>query len=278
MGGASAFELARIEALFGERERRFSRFDPSSELSVVNRSRAAAHPVSGDFARMLGLALAAAADTEGAVVPTLGRAMARAGYDRDFAALVDAPSASADPCHDLVSDGRGWRDVRIEGRVVHRPPGLVLDLNGVTKGTTVDDALDLLSRDGVVSAGGDLAVSGAIDVGLPGGDAVRVVSGGLATSSTGRRRWRRGGVWQHHLIDPASGRPARTPWSDVTVSASSCLGADVAAKAALLRGDDGPTWLAAHGLAGRFRRPSGELVLSEGWPADVDAVRGPECT
>lgn len=274
VGGASPSEFARVEALFAERERRFSRFDPSSELSAVNRSRVALVAVSEGFAEMLSLALKAAADTDGIVVPTLGRAMVEAGYDRDFAKLADAPRASAGTRCDLASDARGWRHVRVQGRLVQRSPGLVLDLNGVAKGRTVDDALRLLSGHGFVSAGGDLAVSGGIDVGLPGGDAVRVVSGGLATSSTALRRWRRSGAWQHHLIDSGTGLPSKTPWSDVTVSASSCLGADVAAKAALLRADDGPAWLDAHGLAGRFRRPSGELVLSESWHAGMGAVRG----
>ena len=69
---------------------------------------------------------------------------------------------------------------------------------------------------------------------------MRVLEGGLATSSTAKRRWLRAGVWQHHLIDPRTGRPCETPWQEVTVSAATCLQADVAAKAALLLGDHGP--------------------------------------
>jgi thiamine biosynthesis lipoprotein len=145
-----------------------------------------------------------------------------------------------------------------------RSAPVVLDLNGVVKGRTVDDALALLGS-GWVSAGGDIATSVPLDVGLPGGDSVHLTGGGLATSSVARRAWVRGGVVQHHLIDPASGRPATGPWRDVTVAAGSCLAADVAAKAALLHGDAGPAWLDARGLAGRFVGHDGNLVLSQRW-------------
>ena len=67
-----------------------------------------------------------------------------------------------------------------------------------------------------------------------------------------KRRWLRGGEEQHHLIDPATGRPSQSPWDEVTVCGSSCLAADVAAKAAFLHGDDGPDWLDERGLPGRF--------------------------
>ena len=66
--------------------------------------------------------------------------------------------------------------------------------------------------------------------------------------------WQRlkGGAEQHHLLDPRTGLPSRSPWCEVTVAASSCLVADVAAKAAFLLGADGPDWLDARQLAGRF--------------------------
>ena len=98
------------------------------------------------------------------------------------------------------------------------------------------------------------------------GGAVRVLEGGLATSSTAKRRWLRAGVWQHHLIDPRTGRPCETPWQEVTVSAATCLQADVAAKAALLLGDDGPRYLERNGLAGRFLPSVGDAV-SVAWAA-----------
>jgi hypothetical protein len=46
----------------------------------------------------------------------------------------------------------------------------------------------------------------------------------------------------------------------VTVSAATCLHADVAAKAALLLGNGGPGWLERRGLAGRFLPVKGDTV------------------
>ena len=161
--------------------------------------------------------------------------------------------------------------MRVRGRFLIRPRGLRLDLNGVVKGQTVDDALALIGGDGFVSAGGDVATRGAFDIALPGDGAVRMIHGGLATSGMATRRWRRAGEWQHHLIDPRTGRPANSPWEQVTVSAATCLQADVAAKAAFLLGRAGPQWLDQRRLAGRFLPPEGDAVFNQAWLRSVPA-------
>jgi thiamine biosynthesis lipoprotein len=154
--------------------------------------------------------------------------------------------------------------------VLFRPRGLLLDLNGVVKGKTVDDALQLIAGgDAFVSAGGDLATRGPLDVALPGGGAVRVVAGALATSGTAKRRWLQEGVWQHHLIDPRTGCPSDSPWFEVTVTAATCVQADVAAKAAFLLGFDGPRFLEERALAGRFLGRSGGVVCTSSWPSSL---------
>jgi thiamine biosynthesis lipoprotein len=165
--------------------------------------------------------------------------------------------------------------VRLAGNLLKRPHGVQLDLNGVVKGQTVDDALALIGGAGFVAAGGDYAGRGSFNVALPKGGAIRVTHGGLATSGKTKRRWLRAGVWQHHLIDPRTGRPAETPWEEVTVSAATCLQADVAAKAAFLLGNGGPEWLDRRRLAGRFLRADGTALLNGSWrraaPAEVAA-------
>jgi thiamine biosynthesis lipoprotein len=259
VAGASASELARIRALFEEREATFSRFRPDSELQRVNAAAGGAVAVSGLFARTLQTALWAARATAGLVDPTVGAAVEAAGYDRDFAALSPDPRPPGCPVP-ARPDG-----VRTVGPVVFLHRGVRLDLNGVVKAETVDDALELLSGRGFVSAGGDLATRGEVDVAVPGGGSVRLVSGGLATSGRSRRRWVRGGREQHHLIDPLTGRPAGGPWEQVTVCGSSCLAADVAAKAAYLLGEDGPDWLDERGLPGRFLRDDASVHENECW-------------
>jgi thiamine biosynthesis lipoprotein len=248
-----------VAALFAEWDARFSRFRPHSELSRVNAAAAEAVWVSEPFAAALRVALAAWEQTDGLVDPTLGAAIVAAGYDRDFAALVDdGPCGAAAPSR--------AREIGLSGRLLRRPPGLALDLNGVVKALAVDAAAARLRGDGFVSAGGDLAARGPVDVALPGGGAVRLVAGALATSSTAVRRWRRDGAWQHHLIDPRTGRPARTPWVTVTACGASCVAADVAVKAGLLAG---PEWLEARGIPARLVAHDGEVTLTAGWEAAV---------
>ena len=161
----------------------------------------------------------------------------------------------------------------LAGRWVLVPEGVRLDLNGVVKGRTVDDALALLMRgDGFVSAGGDLAARGAVVAAFPDGGTVCLVRGALATSGTDRRRWSRGGRPQHHLIDPRTGVPAsQSPWEQVTVCGLSCVGADIAAKAAFLLGADGPAWLDARGLPGRFVTTAGDVLPNRSWRRSLGA-------
>jgi thiamine biosynthesis lipoprotein len=56
-----------------------------------------------------------------------------------------------------------------------------------------------------------------------------------------------------------------SPWRWVTVAADSCVAADVAAKAALLLGAAGPSWLDRRGLAGRFVDPDGAVTTNVAW-------------
>jgi thiamine biosynthesis lipoprotein len=254
----SGGDSATVLAVFARWERCFSRFRSDSELSRVNAAAEPALLVSPLFAEALGVALDIARATEGLVDPTLGTALENAGYDRDFACLPqDGELGPAAPSR--------LDEVRLDGTILRRPPGLRLDLNGVVKALAVDEAAATLPGEGFVSAGGDLAGRGPVDVGLPGGGAVRLVRGGLATSGVASRRWRRGGLEQHHLIDPRTGRPARSPWQQVTVSGALCLDADAAAKAAFLLGADGPAWLDERGLAGRFVRTGGRVVENRAW-------------
>jgi thiamine biosynthesis lipoprotein len=215
---------AAVAAVFEEWEETFSLFRLDSELSRVNRSEALVVAVSPLFARALAVALDVAAETDGLVDPTLS--------------------------------GR-WRDVRIAGRVLSRPPAIALDLNGVVKSLAVDTAAELIEGEGFVSAGGDIAVRGPVDVALPHGGAIRVVEGGLATSGTASRG--------PHLIDPRTGEPSKSPWEQVTASGASCLAADVAAKTAFLLGSDGPAWLDEHGIPGRLVTSDSAIVESSLW-------------
>lgn len=252
-----------------------SRFRPDSEL-VRLRGRARVSPL---LAGALRAALDVAEETDGLVVPTLGRALRAAGYDRTFAELPqDGPAAVALP---LRPDA--WRDVRLDGDVVTLPAGAELDLGATAKAWAADRIaarVAALGTGALVNLGGDLAVAGprpeggwAVEVSDRPADgttvqAVAVHEGGLATSSTTARRWLRGGVALHHVLDPATGRPAPETWASVTVAAPTCLAANAASTAAVVLGPDAPAWLEAGGLPAVLLASTGEVVRVNGWPEE----------
>jgi thiamine biosynthesis lipoprotein len=269
VSGAGPATVAAIERLFGERDARFSRFSPASELSRMNAAAGSPTVVSPDFARALDAALGLVTATAGLVDPTVGAALLAAGYDRDFGTGLDRAEPAGAP-----RPGRP-ADVRLDGRLLLIPRHTVLDLNGVVKAMAVDDAAALLDG-GWVSAGGDLACRGPVDVGLPGGGAVRLESGAIATSGSGRRRWLRAGRVQHHLIDARTGAPAVSVWEQVSAAGATCLDADAAARSAFLLSADGPAWLDERGIPGRFVGADGTIVANAAWRRSVERV--PACT
>jgi FAD:protein FMN transferase len=270
-------EIARTDRLA-------NRFHPKSEISRVNAGAGSAVPVSDDFVQLLFEACRVARATGGAVDPTVGGALARLGYDRDIAQVAGAaphrlPDAEPVP---------GWRSVTVDTRAgtVTLPRGAALDLGAAAKARTADMVAErVLHRCGcgvAISMGGDVAVAGPMPSGgFPVGvgdrwDAapavvVGVHGGGLATSGTGARRWRVGDHEVHHVVDPGTGLPAASPWRTATVAAASCLDANAAATAALVKGEGAVSWLSALGLGARLVCVDGRVTLVGDWPADVPA-------
>ena len=97
---------------------------------------------------------------------------------------------------------------------------------------------------------------------------VAIHNGGLATSSTAARRWRRGGDVLHHILDPRTGLPAAPVWRTVSVAAASCADANTASTAAIIRGREAPGWLTGLGLPARLVDEAGTVHTVAGWPAE----------
>jgi FAD:protein FMN transferase len=228
--------LEAVEAEFARLEAMLSRFRPESELSRLNRERSV--EASEELRELTALALDAREQTGGRFDPTLHDAMVAAGYDRTFAELTD-DGAETPPAS-------GGGDVTITGNRIELGPDASLDLGGIAKGYAADRCAALLAPLGpaLVNAGGDLAVSAPrsdgpwpVAVDVPHGQLTLALSGGgLATSGRDRRRWRRGCEERHHLIDPATRRPAEGCPLAITVSAASATAAEVIAKALFLAG------------------------------------------
>jgi thiamine biosynthesis lipoprotein len=220
------------------------------------------------------------------VDPTCGQALVCLGYDRDFAsARQDTGSLRRPP-----APGGGWRGVLVDA--VHRevtvPDGVLLDLGATAKALAADRAaarIAAVTGCGVlVNLGGDISVAGqspadgwlvgiaddanfdTTPVTVTPQQVVAIRDGGLATSSVLGRAWRRGGTRLHHIIDPRTGMPAQSCWRTVTVAAETCVDANVASTAAILRGERAVSWLEGLGLPARLVRHDGSTVQVSGWP------------
>ncbi|MDF2630446.1 MAG: ApbE family lipoprotein, partial [Symbiobacteriaceae bacterium] len=240
---------ADLRPWFAEVEAMLTRFDPGSPLSWLN-----AHPerwvvVPQLLLHAVGAALEAAAATDGAFDPTILGALEGAGYGQSFD-LGPTPGATAAPAR----AGR-WGEVRLDRHLqaIWLPQGVRLDL---------------------VNAGGDLACRTAprdmpylIDIEDP-FDSERTIAtfglhrGAAATSSVMGRRW---GEGLHHIIDPRTGRPARSNLVQATVFGPRAAMAEVLAKAAIVLGEhDGLRLVQKHGHHALIVRSDGSIIMTEG--------------
>jgi thiamine biosynthesis lipoprotein len=272
-------ELAAIDAAC-------SRFRPDSEIMRLAAHAGHAAPVSPLLAGALDAALRVARATGGLVDPTVGQAVVDLGYDRDFAALDrDRPEPA------VPRPAPGWWRVILDvpaGQVLV-PRGVLLDLGATAKAYAADRAAARAAQVGggvgaLVSLGGDLATAGPcpdggwlVGVGddhraaAPGDPVVTIRSGALATSSVTQRSWRRAGRTVHHIVDPRTGDVPEPVWRTVSVAARSCVDANAAATAAIVRGRAAPGWLAGLGLAARLVSHDGTALAVAGWPAEGGA-------
>lgn len=275
---------AAMQFVLDEVDQTYSRFREDSELSRLNSAPGRTHKVSPLLARALAEALRAARLTAGAVDPTVGLALHLAGYDATFESLPPRGSAWRQAAHPIP----GWRLIEFDerSRTLLVPRGVVIDLGATGKALAADLAAAAVSqaigREGgvLVSLGGDVALLGEappggwiIQVGENSaapidlrGESISLPSGAIATSSTTVRRWIRGEVVLHHIIDPRTGLPAEGPWRTASVVAATCVDANTAATAAIVKGEAAPRWLASRGLPARLVDAAGGVTRIAGWP------------
>jgi len=270
-----------------------SRFREDSDLQRVNAGAGRFIPVGSLLIGALEVALRAAELTDGDVDPTVGDALVLAGYDRDWRLLekpIDGPEQAVRPAV-RARVTPGWKAVEIdrESAAIRIPTGVRLDLGATAKAWAADRAASAVyeatGAGSLLSLGGDIATAGAApedgwriyvaddhrsapgEQGLGGrGQVISVVSGGLATSSTAVRRWSHEGQTRHHIIDPATGMPVAGSWRTVSVAAVTCLDANIASTAALIRAEGAPAWLARLGLPARLVDSDGAVRLVGDWP------------
>lgn len=286
---AEAALACAISEVFAASEQRFSRFLAESELSRLQRAEGPAR-----VSRPLLDALVAArrwhACTGGLFDPAIGGPLVAHGYDRSFApGALDRESAPRRPATARAT----FAEVVVDEltATVTLPAHVGLDLGGLVKGRTVDQAARLRSPGGqvvaalAVEAGGDAVLRGdgpegrgwIVEVEDPRDAArtlclLRVCDRALATSAPNRRRWRVGGETRHHLIDPRTAAPAESDLAQVTVIAEAAEAADVLAKTVFLLGRvAGRRWLSALPRVGAVLVGSDGAIETVGDVEVVDA-------
>jgi FAD:protein FMN transferase len=266
-----------------------SRFREDSELSALNAQAGARVQVSPLLFQAVSASLRAARLTGGDVDPTVGRAMIALGYDRDFAEIGQAVRTVA------IAAVPGWRSVAVDQShsTIRLEPGVMLDLGATAKALGADLAAARAAHAAgcgvLVGLSGDIALAGAppatgwrvrvTDDHRSGphapGQWISVRSGGVATSSVMSRRWRtedgaNAGGEAHHVIDPRTAQPAEAVWRTASVAAATCLDANIASTAAIVRGARAAEWLTELRLPSRLVSPAGSVRHVAGWPVDGD--------
>lgn len=242
-----------------ELESRWSRFEPDSEISMLNARAGSRHKVSADTLGLVAELVGAWTWSDGAFDPTVAAALSAHGYDRPISEIgtispVPGPVVGG-CCGDIEIDN--------DDSTVRLPLGTQIDPGGLGKGLAADLVVAELRTAGadgaLVSIGGDLRCDGlgptgsgwSIEVGEPmAGVPLEVLDlerGGIATSTPARRRWRTEEGSAHHLIDPFTGRPALAPPAAVSVIAARASDAEWMATAITACG---PSLL--HRVAGDF--------------------------
>jgi FAD:protein FMN transferase len=188
----------------------------------------------------------------------------------------------------------GWRTIAVnhEHSTIRVGRGVRLDLGATAKAWAADRAAhaayEATGSGILLSLGGDIALAGPAPAGGwrvfvtddhrgdldSDGQVISISSGGLATSSTITRRWIHDGQTRHHIIDPATDAPVDSIWRTASVAAATCVDANVASTAALVRGRSCVSWLAESGLPARLVAQDGHVLRVGGWPCEPE--RQPE--
>ncbi len=259
-----------------------SRFDPSSELSVLCRAAPEWMAVSPLLLEVLRVALAVAHASDGAFDPTVGAALSAMGFDTHW----QTGQTIAPRQYDTTAD---WRDVQCDDDGVHvrlRRP-LLLDLGAIAKGFALDLAARAMAgvADCCIVAGGDLVCRGTNARGRAWRTAitdplapdcaaatvdVEAPEFAVCTSGGYRRHTARG----HHLLVPSrrasggadAGPASATNLASVTVVAPQAVVADALSTAAFVLGVERATHLLeAQGVDALLIAPDGARSVVRGW-------------
>ena len=248
--------LSAFDAVFNEFDRLESLMSNWRPGSDVERLNAAAGqepvPVSSDTMSVLEMAQQASEWTGGKFDVTFGVLSGLWKFDHDQDGTV--PDMREVRGRLALIDYRRLKLERVQGTAFLERAGMRVNLGGIGKGYAIDRGVAILRSRGfhdfLIQAGGDMYAAGHRDgqpwrIGIQdprgsGGRAfarVAVSDSTVSTSGDYERAFVKDGVRYHHIIDPATGEPARGCRS-TTVLTGQAVVADALSKSVFLLGVD----------------------------------------
>ena len=243
--GASAENaLNAVEAELGRLDAMLSVKQPVSDIYRLNTERA---EVSEETAALVSEALRLAAMTGGSFDPTLYPVVDAWGFfSQDYRIPEEAELAA-------LLQATGWQRVAVSGTTVSMPEGFALDLGGIGKGYAGTRVAEVLRENGVSSAllslGGNVQAVGAKPDGKPWVVGIQhpetssallgtvdVENACVITSGGYQRFFERDGVRYWHILDPQTGKPARSGLRSVTIVSENGTAADALSTALFVMG------------------------------------------
>jgi thiamine biosynthesis lipoprotein len=233
--------ISRLEGLL-------SATGPDSEIYAANHSDGGAVSLSEETAEVVSRALELCADTGGALDVSIYPLVQAWGFTTGSFAVPDEETIAA-----LLSQVDYTR-IQLDGTQLTVPSGMEIDLGAVAKGYTGDCILALFRERGLTSAmlslGGNVQVLGAkpdgsrwnVAIQDPFGEGYAAVvsaeNQAVVTSGGYQRYFEEDGVRYWHILDPATGAPARKGLVSVTIVCDSGVLADCLSTALFVMGKD----------------------------------------
>lgn len=269
--------LSEAEDRVTELEQLWSVTDPDSDIYAVNHSNGQPVNVSRETAELLSFTLQTAAETDGALEPTIYPVLSAWGFTAEENRIPsDAEIAE-------LLENVGYKRVRLENSTVRLDNGMMLDLGAVGKGYAGDLAAQVLRENGITSAlldfGGNIQTIGT----KPDGSLWRLglrdpFSGGIlgvleisnmaVVTSGNYERYFTGedGKQYGHIIDPATGYPAESGLASVTVIAEEGRLCDALSTSLFVMGTDQAAeyWKRHRYFDMILITENGEIYLTEG--------------
>lgn len=190
--------------------------------------------------------------TQGKFNPAIGQLVKLWGFDSSD--TPKGPPPTLEQIDALLAKKPSMQDIKLDGiEISSSNPAVVLDFGGFAKGYGVDLAVDRLKKMGIenaiVNAGGDLRAIGRagqrpwrIGIRNPRGPGMLAsvdvkTDESVFTSGDYERFFEHEGIRYYHILDPATGYPARGTVS-VTVLHNNAAEADAAATALFVAGPE----------------------------------------